>query len=212
MVNKLSNDVLNELISQVVRKDAVPLVNLIRGKKNVSEIKIAEKLKLTVNQVRSMLYGLSAQALVTSIRRKDKKKGWYVYFWNLDENAAFKLKEAVNVKKLKELKDQLKLEEKVSYFVCPDECERISNDDALECGYKCPECGKLMMQESNISRIIKIKEEIKKIETELAQYRLEVQKELEKKVKKIKKKAPKKVKKKIRKFIKRIFKGKKNKR
>jgi len=208
MVNKLSNEVLNELISQVVRKDAVPLVNLIRGKTNVSEIKIAEKLKLTVNQVRSILYGLSAQGLVTSIRRKDKKKGWYVYFWNLDENAAYKLKDALNIKRLKELKDQLKLEEKVSYFICPEECERVSSEDVLEYDYKCPECGKLMMQESNILRIIKIKEEIKKIEEELKQSKLEAQKELERKVKKISKKAPKKVKKNVRKFIKKIFKGK----
>ena len=116
--------------------------------------------------------------------------------------------EAKNIKRLKELKDQLKLEEKVSYFICPEECERVSSEDVLEYDYKCPECGKLMMQESNILRIIKIKEEIKKIEEELKQSKLEAQKELERKVKKISKKAPKKVKKNVRKFIKKIFKGK----
>ena len=191
MVSKLSDEVLNELIYQVIRKDAVPLVGLLRGKKNVGEVKLAEKLKLTINQVRSMLYSLSAYGLVTNIRRKDKKKGWYFYFWTLDEKAIFKLKQEVNKKRLEELKIQLKLEERVSYYVCPDECLRVSSEDALEYGFKCPECGKLMAQESNIPRIIKIKEEIKKIQQGLDQDRLEVEKELEriarKNVRKIKK-------------------------
>lgn len=197
MIVKLSDEELSELIVEVARKDAVPLVGLLRGKTNVSELKIAEKMRLTVNQVRSLLYSLSAHGLVFSIKRKDKKKGWYFYFWNLNEKNAFNLKQAVNIRKLTELKSQLKLEEKINYFVCPDECARVSSEDALENDFKCPDCGKLMVQESNIPRIVKLKEQIKNIEEALKKDKLELMKEQErlakkslKKVKKIVKKKP----------------------
>ncbi len=203
MVMKLSEEVLNELISQVVRKDAVAIVNLLRGKKNVSEVKLAEKLKLTINQIRSLLYSLSNYGLVTNIRKKDKKKGWYVYFWNFEEETAFKLKHEVNQKKLDELKSQLKIEEKINYYICPDECERVSSEDALECNFKCPDCGKLMVQESNIPGIIKIREEIKKIQNELTEEKLEIQKDFEKKIAKTSKK--------IKKIVKKTKKAVKNK-
>ena len=197
MIVKLSDEELSELIAEVARKDAVPLVGLLRGKKNVNELKLAEKMKLTVNQIRSLLYSLSAHGLVFNIKRKDKKKGWYIYFWNLNEKNAFNLKQAVNMRKLTELKSQLKLEEKINYFVCPDECARVSSEDALENDFKCPDCGKLMVQESNIPRIVKLKEQIKNIEEELKKDKLILMKEQErlakkslKKVKKIVKKKP----------------------
>ncbi len=202
MVAKLSNGVLDELITQVARKEAVLLVNILRGKKNVSEVKLAEKLRLTINQIRSLLYSLGNHGLVTNIRKKDRKKGWYVYYWNFEEGNAFKLKYELNLRRLEELKNQLKIEEKVNYYVCPDECARVASDDALECDFKCPECGKLLVQESNIPNIIKIKEDIKKIQNELAEEKLEMQADVEKKNKRMaKKKAL--VKKKIKKGMRR---------
>ncbi len=202
MIVKLSDEELSELIVEVARKDAVPLVGLLRGKKNVSELKIAEKMRLTVNQVRSLLYSLSAQGLVFNIKRKDKKKGWYFYFWNLNEKNAFNLKQAVNIRKLTELKSQLKLEEKINYFVCPDECVRVSSEDALENDFKCPDCGKLMVQESNIPRIVKLKEQIKNIEEALKKDKLELMKEQERLAKKSLKKVKKIVKKNSKKPVK----------
>lgn len=202
MIVKLSDEELSELIVEVARKDAVPLVGLLRGKKNVSELKIAEKMRLTVNQVRSLLYSLSAQGLVFNIKRKDKKKGWYFYFWNLNEKNAFNLKQAVNIRKLIELKSQLKLEEKINYFVCPDECARVSSEDALENDFKCPDCGKLMVQESNIPRIVKLKEQIKNIEEALKKDKLELMKEQERLAKKSLKKVKKIVKKNSKKPVK----------
>lgn len=202
MIVKLSDEELSELIAEVARKDAVPLVGLLRGKTNVSELKIAEKMRLTVNQVRSLLYSLSAQGLVFNIKRKDKKKGWYFYFWNLNEKNAFNLKQAVNIRKLTELKSQLKLEEKINYFVCPDECARVSSEDALENDFKCPDCGKLMVQESNIPRIVKLKEQIKNIEEALKKDKLELMKEQERLAKKSLKKVKKIVKKNSKKPVK----------
>jgi len=202
MIVKLSDEELSELIAEVARKDAIPLVGLLRGKKNVNELKIAERMKLTVNQVRSLLYSLSAHGLVFNIKRKDKKKGWYFYFWNLNEKNAFNLKQDVNQRKLTEFKSQLKIEEKVNYFVCPDECARISSEDALENDFKCPECGKLTVQESNIPRIVKLKEQIKKIEEELKKDKLELMKEQERLAKKGLKKVKNIIKKKSKKLIK----------
>ena len=85
---KLPNKLIEDLVKEVVGDEAVRLVDLIKGKKNVSEFKIADKLKITVNQVRNILYGLNSRSLVTFTRKKDKKKGWYIYYWTFDEKKA----------------------------------------------------------------------------------------------------------------------------
>ena len=70
----LDTETVTELVEEIAGKDVVELVELIKGKEHVSEFKIAEKLDLTVNQVRNMLYRLYSHNLVSFIRKKDKNK------------------------------------------------------------------------------------------------------------------------------------------
>ena len=62
---------LKDLLKETNNEDSVKLVNYIQGKLNVSEFKVAEKLGLSVNQVRNMLYKLHEYNLVYSVRKKD---------------------------------------------------------------------------------------------------------------------------------------------
>jgi len=73
-------NLLEETVEIVIGKQAEGIVDLLDGKKYVNEFIIAKKLGITINQARNILYKISDQGLVSFIRKKDKKKGWYTYF------------------------------------------------------------------------------------------------------------------------------------
>src|SRR3989344_8439999 len=100
---RLTTNVLETVISETCGHDLVPLVVKLKNKKNFSEFKLAEILNQPVNITRNQLYRLLKYNLVSFIRRKDKRKGWYIYYWT------FKLKEVKPVYKklLKEKLDKL---------------------------------------------------------------------------------------------------------
>lgn len=188
---KLREDLIKELISNVIGQDAVPLVFYIKDKENVSEIKLAEKLGITVNEVRNILYRLSANDLVSSTRKKDMKKGWYNYFWTLDHLKAMNLLIDYKRGKINNLNNILLQEQNSSFFKCPSGCTRLSNEQALEYEFKCPECNKLLEHEDKIKKIEGIKNEIKRLEgelKELSEITIEKVKVKEKKEKVLKKK------------------------
>ena len=103
---RLSQPLMEELVKEVAGDDVLALLRLILGKSNVSEFKIAEKLNITVNQVRNMLYRLNEHNLVAFTRKKDKEKGWYIYFWTFDTFNARLLIIERKQKKIAELKNE----------------------------------------------------------------------------------------------------------
>src|SRR3989338_2974167 len=72
---------MDSIIKEVAGEEGVPLVHALKERKNFSEFKLAERLDKDVNAARSLLYRLLELDLVSFIRRKDKKKGWYIYYW-----------------------------------------------------------------------------------------------------------------------------------
>ncbi len=165
---KLSNKLVEDVVTSVAGEDVLPLVKLLKNKKNVSEFKLADALKLEINVVRNMLYRLYHANLVSFIRRKDKKKGWYIYYWT------FKIKQikhlAVSLKKerLERLHDRLDREKASSFFVCPNTCMRLDFEKAVGFEFKCPECASIMQQESNDEKIRQLEQEIEVLEKEIS--------------------------------------------
>jgi transcription initiation factor TFIIE subunit alpha len=166
---RLSNKVIDDLVREMVGDDAVKLVAHLRNKTNVSEFKLAEKLKLTVNHVRNILYRLQEHNLVTSVRKKDKKKGWYIYYWTFNLHQAKVMLSFTRKKKLDDLKSKLTHETLDSFFSCPKDSTRLKVDYAMEHDFKCPECGTLLKQQDNEDYLTKIKKEIDELEEELRQ-------------------------------------------
>jgi transcription initiation factor TFIIE subunit alpha len=164
---RLTNKLMDELIINIAGDDVPPLIAILKNRKNVSEFKLAETLNITVNQVRNMLYRLYNHNLVSFIRKKDKKKGWYIYYWTLKMKNT---KEALlNLKKnqLEEFKKRLNNEESSSFFVCPNRCMRRKFEEAMEFDFRCQECGELMHEQNNKRTIENIRARIKELEDEL---------------------------------------------
>src|SRR3972149_7889364 len=104
---RVSNKLVEEVVKNVAGNDVVPLVDLIKNKKNVSEFKIAESMGVTVNVVRNMLYRLYHKNLVSFVRKKDKKKGWYIYYWTFNIKRIKFLADSINKEKMEKLKERL---------------------------------------------------------------------------------------------------------
>ncbi|MEK6903171.1 MAG: hypothetical protein AABW64_00810 [Nanoarchaeota archaeon] len=191
---RLSTTLINELVTELAGHDTVRLVDFLYDKINVSEFKLADALILTVNQVRNLLYRLDEHNLVNSIRKKDKKKGWYEYYWTLD---LVRMQHTIierNKEKILRLNASLKEDQYKHYYFCPNTCMRVGAEEALELQFKCPECGSIFKQEDNAARHENMQQEIKKREANLqeAKQAVEVQLDLEAEMKK-KKRTKKKV-------------------
>jgi transcription factor E len=182
---------LNEVISIVVGKPAEEIVNLLEGDKYVNEFIIAKKLDLTINQARNILYKISDHGLVSSIRKKDKKKGWYTYFWKIEVLKSLEfLKELVS-KNLTQLKNQIKSRETKRFYVC-ERCNiEFNEENAMLHDFTCNECGEVFSAKDNEKVLKEFKRNEEKLENKVKMIENEINIEREKlekvKMKEIKK-------------------------
>lgn len=147
-------DLLKEAISLVAGKQAEDIVDLLDEQKHVNEFVIAKKLDLTINQVRNILYKISDFGLVSSIRKKDKKKGWYTYFWKIETVKALEFLKETLSKKTENAEHQIKSREIKRFYHCPRCHMELTEENALLNNFTCPECGSILELKDN-SKIVK---------------------------------------------------------
>ena len=165
---------LKELVIQVAGKNTETVIDILKDEKPVNEFKIADKLKLTINQTRNILYKLYNQNIVSFARKKDEKKGWYIYSWSLNVPKALERLKIIKEKELDNLNHLLKSRENKRFYRCPNECMGFNEESAMIHHFTCPECGSVLELESGeeISKDVKGKiarahREITEIEKEL---------------------------------------------
>jgi len=166
---ELTNTIETEVIRTIAGEDVIELVSFLKDKKNISEFVIAEKLEKEINTVRNMLYRLLHANLVSFTRKKDKQKGWYIYYWTYSDGNIFHLYWETKKKRLDDLKKRLLTETTTVFFACPSGCIRLDFDKAIEFDYLCPECGELLMQQDTTQRTKDLKKEIKELEAIVVQ-------------------------------------------
>src|SRR3989344_3429043 len=164
---RLTQKKIEEIMLSILGEEGLSLVKELSGKQHVSEFELADKLKKDIKIVRKMLYLLYNHNLVSFIRKKDKIKGWYIYYWTLQpESIKFSY-----IKRKKELlaKLQQRLEEESRelFYTCPNRCVRLNFDQAMDFEFHCPECGELILQENNTERVETLRKKIIEIEAEL---------------------------------------------
>jgi transcription initiation factor TFIIE subunit alpha len=164
---KLSNKLIEGVISEVAGEDVLQLVKSLKNKKNVSEFTLAENIKQEINITRNMLYRLYNSNLVSFMRKKDKKKGWYIYYWTFNPKMVKYLASSLKKRRFEQLKERLKREKSSDFFICESKCLRLDFEQATEFQFKCPECGSLLNQDDNTEKIKKLEKEIKGLEKEL---------------------------------------------
>ncbi len=171
---------LKSIVESLVNKPATPIIDLLMGKKHVNEFLIAKKLELTINQTRNILYKLSDYGLVSFIRKKDKRKGWYIYFWTLNICQSLTLLEQNLKKELGHLENQLRSRKEKRYYFC-DTCSiEVTEETALLNDFICQECEEVYKLSENEEMIGQLEKSIIKLKREIEFVSSEREKEQEK--------------------------------
>ena len=165
------------IVEELIGKQPVEIVDLLVGKKHVNEFIIAKKLRLTINQTRNILYKLSDYGLVSFTRKKDRKKGWYIYFWTLNPYQTLSLLEENLKKKLEELESLLKNRKESNHYFCKVCFIEVNEETALLNNFTCPECNGVYELADNTKAINEINDKIVKIKKEIEIASIEKSKE-----------------------------------
>jgi len=158
---------LKEIVTLIAGKPAEEIVDLLDGNKYVNEFILAKKLNLTINQTRNILYKISDQGLVSFIRKKDKRKGWYTYFWKIEIFKSLEFLRNSLMKKMEQINYQIKSRETKEFYVCPNCNIEFSEESALIHNFTCNECGNIVSRKDNMSTIKEYNKELDKFKKEL---------------------------------------------
>jgi transcription initiation factor TFIIE subunit alpha len=164
---KLPKKAVEDTILEIAGNDGLQLYKLLKGKSNVNEFDIAAQLKLTINQIRNIIYKFEQYNLIISDRKKDRTKGWYIYFFTLNEKQLDDVVLQFKKQKIDVSKKQLERESEQQYYVCPNKCMRLTIENAMEHQFICAECGSLVQPEDKEKGIAKIKKTLKALEEDL---------------------------------------------
>jgi len=168
---------LKEVIIITVGKQAEEIVDLLDSTKHVNEFIIAKKLDLTINQTRNILYKILDHGLVSYIRKKDKRKGWYTYFWKIEVLKSLEFLQKILLKKIDQIDHQIKSRETKQFYVC-ERCNiEFNEENALLYNFTCNECGDIFTLKDNIKILRELRKNLDKINRELGLIEEEIKKE-----------------------------------
>ncbi|MEK6967972.1 MAG: hypothetical protein AABX51_05065 [Nanoarchaeota archaeon] len=148
-----------QAITAVAGEGLLPLFKVLNSNRTIAEHKLAEKVNQEVNQTRTMLYKLHQVNLVSFTKKKDRKKGWYVYYWSLKKDRLKKLTVDIGIRKELQLEQKEAHERGKTTFRCTMGCTSVSLEDAMDLEFRCQECGELMGCDDSGRTIISIEEE-----------------------------------------------------
>ena len=166
---RLTQKKIEDILIEILGEDSLSLIRYLSGRENVSEFDLANKTKKDIKVVRKMLYILYNNNLVSFNRKKDKIKGWYIYYWTLVPESIKYLFFKKKKDRLGFLKARLEEEAKELFFVCKSRCIRLTFDQAMDIEFHCPECGELIAQDNTEQSVADIKKEVTEIEQDLAE-------------------------------------------
>ncbi len=157
---------IREAVVLVVGKSYESLSVLLNKNSYVNEFIIAKKLEITINQARNLLYRLSESGLVSSIRKKDKKKGWYTYFWKIEPLKTLEFFKSTLSKKRDSILNQIKHRTENHYYIC-ERCNiELEESQAILQNFLCNECGDVFTMEDNTKLLKDLNRNLEKYSSE----------------------------------------------
>jgi len=118
--------------------------------KDASDEEIASSTGLRINMVRKVLYDLFGKSLITGIRVKDERKGWFVYRWRSRREEVENFIQNQKKKIKGRLQERLDYENSSQFYFCGnDDCQRVTFEDALDEFFNCPSCGGVLNLKKN---------------------------------------------------------------
>ena len=98
---------------------------------DATDEEIASSTGLRINLVRKILYDLFGKSLITGIRVKDERKGWFVYRWRSRRDEVENYIENQKKKITMRLQQRLDYENSSEFYHCGNEdCGRVTFENA----------------------------------------------------------------------------------
>lgn len=158
-----------KLASILGGNEYVKVVRALLNNENATDEEIASASGLKINVVRRVLYDLFGKSLISGVRVRDPKKGWYVYQWRAQPEQVETFLNNKKRKILQRLKERLNYEETRSFYYCgTSTCRKRTFEESMELFFKCPECGNPLQPYDNSELIKALKWKIGQLEEELA--------------------------------------------
>ncbi len=176
----IEENFLKEAITHIAGKSAEDITKILSQKKYVNEFLIAKKLHLTINQARNILYKLSDAGVVSSIRKKDRKKGWFTYFWKIEPLKSLEFLSHILLKNIEQINSQIKSRESKQFYIC-ERCNiELAEEKALLQDFICTECGEVFKIKDNSKFVKDLKKNFEKNKNKLFLINKEIEEEKEK--------------------------------
>ena len=184
-----------ELILSIAKEDGLDLAKLLNKLGKIDEFSLAEKFGKDVNYVRSLLYNLYEYKIVSYSRKRDPKKMWWIYYWEINKSRVNELLIKNLSKEIGELEEQRDKLYDSQIFECKD-CGRVFNfEAAAETDFHCPACDEVLQYVDSSFLLGEWEDKIKELKKKLEKIKsipVEKKKEEEPKKKATKKKTTKK--------------------
>ena len=138
-------------ISQMIGGDEyLKVARSLLKAQDATDEEIASYTGLRINMVRKVLYDLFGKALITGIRVKDERKGWFVYRWRSRRDEVENFIENQKKKISERLQQRLDYENSSQFYHCGNvDCTRQTFENALEESFKCTSCGGILDLKKN---------------------------------------------------------------
>ena len=119
--------------------------------------------------VRKVLYDLFGKGLITGVRVKDERKGWFVYRWRSRHDEVENFIDVQKKKVLERLQQRYDYENGSDFYHCGNgDCPRATFEESLDLDFKCSSCGRTMDIKKNervrkifLKKIDQIKQDVK---------------------------------------------------
>ena len=117
---------------------------------DATDEEIASSTGLRINMVRRVLYDLFGKGLITGVRVKDERKGWFVYRWRSRREEVENFIQNQKKKIKGRLQERLDYENSSQFYHCGNnDCDRVTFENALDQFFKCPSCGDVLNLKKN---------------------------------------------------------------
>ncbi|HET7405308.1 MAG TPA: transcription factor [Candidatus Bathyarchaeia archaeon] len=164
------HDDLARLASFFGGEEAINVVKALAEQGTTTDDVIATQANVRLNTARKVLYKLYDHALVTCVRSRDEKTGWFIYHWKLQPDQLDAFVRSRKKKALEQLRTRLEYEKGHSFFICkgcPD--SRVTFEDAMESAFRCGGCNGQLTNDDNVKTIQMLEDHARKLESELSE-------------------------------------------
>ena len=126
-------------------EEYIRVARALLNSENATDEEIASATGLKINAVRRTLYDLFGKSLITGVRVRDLKRGWFVYRWRAQRDQVDGFINGQKKKALNRLQKRIDYEKTHEFYSCgKPECRKLTFEEAIEVFFKCPECTKTL--------------------------------------------------------------------